>query len=656
MNKYLCVPGESKSLMSVGERGIEMFCEKCGAEIKENAKFCAACGAKVEKSDQNIDTGRKRQKQTRNSGNISAKKKRPVRRIVIAVGIIGLAMISALYFGLEEKKKREYGNFLSDGEKYMVELDYKNAEQAYLAAIEIDPKQEGPYLELADVYIVQGQYESAKNILTQGKKEISDESTQIDEKLDSIEYYVEYDWIVEPTIEADNIYYAYCMTIGVTNEAYQQWTNQYPIIEKDDKLGIIDMEGKMCTPLEFESVMEFYGGYKLVKADEVYDFDQYGNFTLSGGAGYDNYTYFYMDGELYGFNWYASEATSYIEEPDRAIPVQENTNNSDDVSALNGDWAVYYNGNLSTKFEYDYCGSESDGLLAVCKDGKWGYVNEEGETVIPLEYDPSWKENNDIVQEGGTHEFCYAASNGYIPLCKGDKWKLSDANGNVVIENGIFEQILPVYKNKCWVKKNGKWGVIQLKGDNIEDTDESLEESNEDQAWKQEYASILANWKTIENYYDTSYIADYFGSDYQFDEYFLYDINDDSVPELFLCSTAMGLTEVFTYSDGLVWCGEDLFAGINTATNELVVNGHWHGAGGSGIDEWSSYALKDQTLECTAYIDLLGDSYTIYRDGDYVSGTKEEYDAIYDQYFTNYTSYDSLEKYSLSDTSGLDAW
>ena len=183
-----------------------------------------------------------------------------------------------------------------------------------------------------------------------------------------------------------------------------------------------------------------------------------------------------------------------------------------------------------------------------------------------------------------------------------------------------------------------------------------VEDEEENQGWKSAYTSILTDWKTIEDYHDTSYIQRYFGDDYQFDKYFLYDLNEDSIPELFLYSSTMGLTEVFTYSDGLVWCGEDVFAGIQATTHELIVHGHWHGAGGSGEYEWGSFLLADQSLKCTAYIDAVGDIYTAYQNGTYMNVTKEEYDAIYNQHFADYIAYESFAKYSLSDVSGLETW
>ena len=38
-----------------------------------------------------------------------------------------------------------------------------------------------------------------------------------------------------------------------------------------------------------------------------------------------------------------------------------------------------------------------------------------------------------------------------------------DINGDDIIENGIFEEVRPVYNGMAWVKQDGKWGVIKLK-------------------------------------------------------------------------------------------------------------------------------------------------------------------------------------------------
>lgn len=48
-----------------------------------------------------------------------------------------------------------------------------------------------------------------------------------------------------------------------------------------------------------------------------------------------------------------------------------------------------------------------------------------------------------------------------------------------------------------------------------------------------------------------SYLKQYFGDDYGFDRYFTYNLNKDGT-ELFLYSTARGLTEVMTCNNGKI--------------------------------------------------------------------------------------------------------
>ena len=51
--------------------------------------------------------------------------------------------------------------------------------------------------------------------------------------------------------------------------------------------------------------------------------------------------------------------------------------------------------------------------------------------------------------------------NVYLPVCKDGKWGLIDVNGNEVL-TCQFEDITSVYDGKAWAKQNGKWGVIEL--------------------------------------------------------------------------------------------------------------------------------------------------------------------------------------------------
>ena len=86
--------------------------------------------------------------------------------------------------------------------------------------------------------------------------------------------------------------------------------------------------------------------------------------------------------------------------------------------------------------------------------------------MIPFEYDASWKHYDPASYNGLDEiEYCYAATECYVPLVKDGRWEMRDSKNEVIIPSGTFEEILLVHNRKCWVKKDGKWGVIQFDQD-----------------------------------------------------------------------------------------------------------------------------------------------------------------------------------------------
>ena len=282
-----------------------------------------------------------------------------------------------------------------------------------------------------------------------------------------------YTWKVQPEIEADDIYYVRASDFqgSSMNANQKQWMSSYAVIEKENGKGLISMDGDMKTEL-------LYSG---VYSDPVYEYtlSKYDEATeewIWEGLESDNLLSVTPDGTgkaacLYYFE---NALHSTAEEEDSGwnaqdvagvIPVQQSERR---LSAESGwpvggmaPYAIYGGGRLVTDFIYDECGSESDGMCAVKQDGKWGYVNERGEIIIPIEYDASWLKY--LGFQGEMQKYCYAFSEGYVPLCKDGIWELRDKMGDIVILPGTFQEIRPVYQGCCWVKKDGLWGVIELK-------------------------------------------------------------------------------------------------------------------------------------------------------------------------------------------------
>lgn len=210
-----------------------------------------------------------------------------------------------------------------------------------------------------------------------------------------------YDWVVQPTIEADDIYYLadYPNMQHALNTLSKQADNSRAVIEKDGQLGIIDLNGTMLTELAYKEMADFGKNYMMISTVPQYS-ENYGDWDIYwlksdgtimadvGNGALDFSLYYYYQGSR-------QRAGSGPEEAQEIIPVQESSSyvdypTSDFLRELdNSRYALDNNGSLVTDFIYDECGSLSDGLFAVCQDGKWGYVNEQGTVVIPLEYDAS---------------------------------------------------------------------------------------------------------------------------------------------------------------------------------------------------------------------------------------------------------------------------
>lgn len=369
----------------------------------------------------------------------------------------------------------------------------------------------------------------------------------------------EYTWAIEPTIEADNIYYLNGISWEETpvNLLHKQLGKDqnlgYAVIKKGDAYGLIDQNGELLEGMEYQSVDVYYSSYEMryskphakLGGDDVMEVALYEEGVSYVRHGDSTYLYggvYYWDDGLKKLSVYSHNE---MPDPTETIPVKKGKVEEELVDkeyraeidewyeTQKGKYAIYTNSRLVTDFIYDECGSCSEGLLAVCKDEKWGYVNENGEIIIPIEYDASWKEYSPKEghrENGKREEYCYAATDGYVVLCKNNEWELRDIHGESVIPSGVFEELRPVYDGKCWAKKDGKWGVLKISDFEVDDGEIEL--------WKQKY---------IETVKETERGT---GED-KWGGYKLVYIDEDDIPELYIMSGIVALGDtLLTYKDG----------------------------------------------------------------------------------------------------------
>ena len=102
----------------------------------------------------------------------------------VVAGMLLLVLLFAAACGKSTAEKWQEQYDL--GMKYLEEQNYEEAIVAFTAAIEIDPKQADAYLNLADTYILQGDYEAALTLLQDGLEQTGG-NTGIENKIAQIQ-------------------------------------------------------------------------------------------------------------------------------------------------------------------------------------------------------------------------------------------------------------------------------------------------------------------------------------------------------------------------------------------------------------------------------------------------------------------------------------
>ena len=115
-------------------------------------------------------------------------KKLNKKLIISAAAVIAVALIVVLAIIVPKSvDAKNLEKQLKLGAKYLSELEYEQAEAAYLAAIAIDPKNVDAYLGLAEVYMAQGEYEKAEDVLENALFRVDENVAEIvREKLEEI--------------------------------------------------------------------------------------------------------------------------------------------------------------------------------------------------------------------------------------------------------------------------------------------------------------------------------------------------------------------------------------------------------------------------------------------------------------------------------------
>ncbi len=110
---------------------------------------------------------------------------------------------------------------------------------------------------------------------------------------------------------------------------------------------------------------------------------------------------------------------------------------------------------LEIALVYENAMDFSEDLAAVKKDGKWGYINKGGVTVIPFEFDSC------ASVDAMENDCAFAFSGGLVPVCKNGRFGIINKKAETVIDF-VFDSILPGSNGIYIARKDGVWGVITI--------------------------------------------------------------------------------------------------------------------------------------------------------------------------------------------------
>lgn len=305
-----------------------------------------------------------------------------------------------------------------------------------------------------------------------------------------------YRWLIEPTINADNIISFDGSQVDPNNEKNTAYAN-YSVIRQNGKYGIIDYSGNMVVPAEYDDYYTCWCGevtlFNII--NEKNDEYEYCSIDSSNQVVYYAAEHHDSSPKYY---WNSNEEKIYVKDADeeqgeeytgkKAVvvceaDVKKSDNGFYDISPVNEPlYGLAKKDKLILDMQYtDFYAPayKSAGLTCIAfenDEGKWGYVGSDGKTIIDFKCDGDMSAycGKVIDDEMAVHPYLF--TDDYLPVSIDSSYGYYDIDGNCIVKPGEFDQARPAHNGKAWVMKSGKWGVIAF-GDAPVEEDSSEEET-----------------------------------------------------------------------------------------------------------------------------------------------------------------------------------
>lgn len=305
-----------------------------------------------------------------------------------------------------------------------------------------------------------------------------------------------YRWLIEPTINADNIISFDGSQVDPNNEKNTAYAN-YSVIRQNGKYGIIDYSGNMVVPAEYDDYYTCWCGevtlFNII--NEKNDEYEYCSIDSSNQVVY--YAAEHHDSSP-RYYWNSNEEKIYVKDADeeqgeeytgkKAVvvceaDVKKSDNGFYDISPVSEPlYGLAKKDKLILDMQYtDFYAPAYKGAGLTCiafenDEGKWGYVGSDGKTIIDFKCDGDMSAycGKVIDDEMAVHPYLF--TDDYLPVSINSSYGYYDIDGNCIVQLGEFDQARPAHNGKAWVMKSGKWGVIAF-GDAPVEEDSSEEET-----------------------------------------------------------------------------------------------------------------------------------------------------------------------------------
>ena len=235
-------------------------------------------------------------------------------------------------------------------------------------------------------------------------------------------------------------------------------------VKKDDLYGFIGEDGTVVIPVKYENASSYSDGLASIEEDGIW------RIIDSTGKPINNYLYEYYyisavtcdrflvfdNNENYGYldiegnlviGSMVNKEPAYSDITSTCAENLYNVLEQDHFYLIDGDGKKvnddYYDSNVIF-FNSDYA--------TICKDGKYGVINKNGEIVIDAKY-----ENIETISD----------TNEYIIYSENEKYGVLDITGNVKIEPTYDDLLGPFVGNYFIAKKDSKFGVIDILGGEV---------------------------------------------------------------------------------------------------------------------------------------------------------------------------------------------